>query len=159
MNRILTMLAGGACAGVLAGLAVPAHAAPEITLTRFECGTPQAPIAVNQRFSDTYAYGDLKLQLVPSCYLVKHGDEYLLWDTGHAMTMPNVAPKVSLLDLLAQIAIQARADQICWHQPLSRRSHRPGQLVSKGDAADRKGRLGCHHQSEAGRRRKLQAVR
>ena len=53
MNRILTMLAGGACAGALAGLAVPAHAAPEITLTRFECGTPQAPIAVNQRFSDS----------------------------------------------------------------------------------------------------------
>ena len=72
MNRILTMLAGGACAGVLAGLAEPAHAAPEITLTRFDCGTPQPPIAVNQRFSDTYAFGDLKLQFVYSCYLVKH---------------------------------------------------------------------------------------
>jgi len=107
MNRILTMLAGGAYAGVLAGLAAPAHAAPEITLTRFECGTPQAPVAVNQRFSDTYAYGDLKLQFVYSCYLVKHGDEYLLWDTGHAMTMPNVGPKVSLVDLLAQIAIKS----------------------------------------------------
>jgi N-acyl homoserine lactone hydrolase len=106
MNRILTMLAGGACAGALAGLAAPAHAAPEITLTRFECGTPQAPIAVNQRFSDTYAYGDLKLQFVYSCYLIKHDDEYLLWDTGHAMTMPNVAPKVSLVDLLAQIALK-----------------------------------------------------
>jgi len=68
MNRILTMLAGGACAGVLAGLAEPAHAAPEITLTRFDCGTPQPPIAVNQRFSDTYAFGDLKLQFVYSCY-------------------------------------------------------------------------------------------
>jgi N-acyl homoserine lactone hydrolase len=88
MNRILTMLVGVACAGVLASFAAPGHAAPEITLTRFECGTPQAPVAVNQRFSDTYAYGDLKLQFVYSCYLVKHGDEYLLWDTGHAMTMP-----------------------------------------------------------------------
>ena len=106
MNRILTMLVGVACSGVLASFAAPSHAAPEITLTRFECGTPQAPIAVNQRFSDTYAYGDLKLQFVYSCYLVKHGDEYLLWDTGHAMTMPNVAPKVSLVDLLAQIAIK-----------------------------------------------------
>jgi N-acyl homoserine lactone hydrolase len=95
MNRILTMLAGGVCAGVLASLAVPARAAPEITLTRFECGTPQAPVD-----------GDLKLQFVYSCYLVKHGDEYLLWDTGHAMTMPNVAPKVSLVDQLAQIAIK-----------------------------------------------------
>jgi glyoxylase-like metal-dependent hydrolase (beta-lactamase superfamily II) len=106
MNRILTMLAGGACAGVLVGFAAPAHAAPEITLTRFECGTPQAPVAVNQRFSDTYAYGDLKLQFVYSCYVIKHGDDYLLWDTGHAMTTPNVAPKVSLVDLLAQIAIK-----------------------------------------------------
>ena len=54
---------------------------------------------------------------------------------------------------------QARADQICRHQPLSRRSHRPGQLLSEGDAADWQGRLGCHHQPEAGRRRELQAVR
>jgi N-acyl homoserine lactone hydrolase len=106
MKRILTMLAAGACAGVLAGLVEPAAAAVDMSLTRFECGTPQAPTAVNQRFSDTYAYGDLKLQLVFSCYLVKHGDQYLLWDTGHAMTMPNVAPKVSLIDLLAKINLK-----------------------------------------------------
>src|SRR5580765_9000592 len=104
MNRTLTILAIGA--GLCAGPAAPAQAAPEMSLTRLDCGTPQAPTPVNQRFSDTYAYGDLKLQFVYSCYLVKHGDEYLLWDTGHAMTMPNVAPKVSLLDLLAQIAIK-----------------------------------------------------
>ena len=59
---------------------------------------PAAPTAVNQRFSDTYAYGDLKLQFVFSCYLIKHGDEYILWDVGHAITTPNVAPKVSLVD-------------------------------------------------------------
>ena len=106
MKRILTMLAAGACAGALAGFVEPARAAVDMSLTRFECGTPQAPTAVNQRFSDTYAYGDLKLQLVFSCYLVKHGDQYLLWDTGHAMTMPNVAPKVSLVDLLAKINLK-----------------------------------------------------
>jgi len=77
-----------------------------MSLTRFECGTPQAPTAVNQRFSDTYSYGDLKVQFVFSCYLVKHGDDYLLWDTGHAMTTPNVAPKVSLVDLLAKIDLK-----------------------------------------------------
>jgi N-acyl homoserine lactone hydrolase len=104
MNRILSILAAGACA--LTALAAPAQAAPDIALTRFECGTPQAPVAVNERFSDTYAYGDLKLQFVFSCYLVKHGDEYLLWDTGHAMTAPNVAPKVSLVDLLAKINLK-----------------------------------------------------
>lgn len=72
-----------------------------MSLARLDCGTPNPPTAVNQRFSDTWAHGDLKVQLVYSCYLVKHGDDYLLWDTGHAMTTPNVAPKVSLVDQLA----------------------------------------------------------
>jgi N-acyl homoserine lactone hydrolase len=110
LNRLLTIAAVGVCTVLFADLAAPAHAAPDMSLTRLDCGTPQAPTAVNQRFSDTYAYGDLKLQLVYSCYLIKHGDEYLLWDTGHAMTMPNVAPKVSLVDLLAKIDL--KPDQI-----------------------------------------------
>jgi len=104
MNRTLAILAFGA--GVFAELAAPAQAAPDVSLTRFDCGTSQAPTPVNQRFSDTYAYGDLKLQFVFSCYLVKHGDDYLLWDTGHAMTAPNVAPKVSVVDLLAKIDVK-----------------------------------------------------
>src|SRR5438132_13437086 len=107
MNRTLTLLAVGA--GLFASLAAPAQAAPEVSLARFDCGTPQAPTAVNQRFSDIYAYGDLKLQFVYSCYLIKHGDDYLLWDTGHAMTPPNVAPKVSIVDQLEKIG--GKADQ------------------------------------------------
>ncbi len=101
MNRTLTMLAAGA----LAGLAFPALAA-DVTLTRLDCGTPQAPVPVNQRFSDTYAYGDLKLQFVYSCYIIKHDGDYLLWDTGHAMTTPKVAPKVSIVDQLAKLNIK-----------------------------------------------------
>jgi N-acyl homoserine lactone hydrolase len=108
MNRKLTILAFGA--SLFAGLAAPALAAPEVSLARFDCGTPQAPTAVNQRFSDTFAYGDLKVQFVFSCYLIKHDDEYMLWDTGHAMTAPNVAPKVSLVDYLAKIDV--KPDQI-----------------------------------------------
>jgi glyoxylase-like metal-dependent hydrolase (beta-lactamase superfamily II) len=104
MNRILAILA--ASAGLFAGLAAHAQTASDLSLARFDCGTPQAPTAVNQRFSDTFAYGDLKLQFVFSCYLIKHGDDYLLWDTGHAMTAPNVAPKVSLVDLLAKIDVK-----------------------------------------------------
>src|SRR3954469_21383915 len=106
MPRIFTLLSGGACAGVLVGLLVSAQAATDVSLTRVDCAPPAAPTAVNERFSDTYAYGDLKLQLVYSCYLIKHGDEYLLWDTGHSMTIPNVAPKVSLVDLLGQINLK-----------------------------------------------------
>src|SRR6201994_2858544 len=103
MNRTLTMLV--VSASLFAGLATSVQAA-DVSLARFDCGTPQAPTAVNERFSDTYAYGDLKLQFVYSCYLIKHGDDYMLWDTGHAMTAPNVAPKVSLVDQLAKIDVK-----------------------------------------------------
>jgi len=72
VNWILSTIA--VCASAAA---TPALAAEDMSLTRLQdCGTPQAPTAVNQRFSDTYAYGDLKLQFVYSCYLVKHGDDY-----------------------------------------------------------------------------------
>src|ERR1700749_4772900 len=80
--------------------------AADMSLPRIDCGTPQAPTLVNHRFSDTYSYGYLKLQFVYSCYLIKHDDQYLLWDTGHAMTTPNVAPKVSIVDQLSQISVK-----------------------------------------------------
>src|SRR5262249_31340248 len=104
------MLAAGACAAALTTVEPPAWAAADMALTRLDCGTPQAPIAVNQRFSDISAYPELSLQFVYSCYLVKHGDDYLLWDTGHAMTAPNVAPKVSIVDQLAKLNL--RPEQI-----------------------------------------------
>jgi len=105
MQRILTLLAAGAFFCALVSLPTPSQAA-DLSLTRLDCGTPQPPTLVNQRFSDTFNYGDLKLQFVYSCYLIKHDNEYLLWDTGHAMTTPNVAPKVSLVDQLAQINVK-----------------------------------------------------
>ncbi|MEA2941730.1 MAG: N-acyl homoserine lactone hydrolase, partial [Bradyrhizobium sp.] len=71
MKRLLAIVAAGVCANALAGFAARAQTTPEVTLTRFaDCGTPQAPTAVNQRFSDTFAYGDLKVQFVFSCYLI-----------------------------------------------------------------------------------------
>src|SRR5215213_3540505 len=100
-----TLLLAGICAAAL--VAQPALAqAPEMSLTRLDCGTPAAPTVVNQRFSDTYAYGDLKVQFVFSCYLIKHDGDYLLWDTGHAMTAPNVATKVSIVDQLAKLDVK-----------------------------------------------------
>jgi glyoxylase-like metal-dependent hydrolase (beta-lactamase superfamily II) len=101
-----TLLLAGLCAGLFA-LETPARAAADVSLMRLaDCGTPQAPTSVNERFSDTFSYGDLKLQFVYSCYLIKHGDQYLLWDTGHSMTAPNVAPKVSIVDQLDKIGVK-----------------------------------------------------
>ncbi len=104
MTRKLSMLAAGA--GLFVGLAMPAQAADVSLLRMADCGTSPPPTVVNQRFSDTYAYGDQKIQFVFSCYLIKHGDEYMMWDTGHAMTAPNVAPKVSLVDQLAKVNVK-----------------------------------------------------
>jgi glyoxylase-like metal-dependent hydrolase (beta-lactamase superfamily II) len=106
MQRFLKLLAIGACANALVGLSASAQMAPEITLTRLDCGTPQAPTEVNLRFSDIYAYGDKKVQFVFSCYLIKHGDDYMVWDTGHATNAPNVAPKTPLVNLLAQLKLK-----------------------------------------------------
>jgi N-acyl homoserine lactone hydrolase len=100
MNRTLTMLA--LSASLFAGLATSAQAAPDVSIARLDCGTNPDPFVVNERFSDTYAFPGLSVQFVFSCYIIKHGDEYLLWDTGHAMTMPKVGPKVSLVDQLAK---------------------------------------------------------
>ncbi len=106
MPRIWAVITVCIAAGACVGLEASAQAAPDMALMRLDCGTPQPPVAVNERFSDTYTLGDLKLQFVYSCYLIKHGDEYLLWDTGHAMTTPNLAPKVSLVDQLAKIELK-----------------------------------------------------
>jgi glyoxylase-like metal-dependent hydrolase (beta-lactamase superfamily II) len=126
MNRTIAILAVGA--SLFVGLAAHAQPAPELSLARFDCGTPQAATAVNQRFSDTFAYGDLKLQFVFSCYLIKHGDDYMLWDTGHAMTAPNVAPKVSLVDLLAKIDV--KPDQIKYVGISHYHADHTGQIAS-----------------------------
>jgi N-acyl homoserine lactone hydrolase len=106
MNRMLTTLALGA--GLLASpcLSLAATEAANVSMVRLDCGTSPPPVVVNERFSDTYAFPGLKLTFVFSCYLIKHGDEYMLWDTGHAMTMPNVAPKVSIVDQLAKIDVK-----------------------------------------------------
>jgi glyoxylase-like metal-dependent hydrolase (beta-lactamase superfamily II) len=58
------------------------------------------------RFNDTWAFTDKKLTFTFSCYLIKRGDDYFLWDTGHAMTAGAPAPKVSIVDQLAQINVK-----------------------------------------------------
>ncbi len=98
-----------ACAPLPASQTPPTPATgPEVTLSRLECGTS----VTNDvgRFSDTYAMDGVKIPFVFSCYLIRHGNDYLLWDSGHAMSAGAPAPKVSLVDQLAQAGI--RPEQI-----------------------------------------------
>src|SRR5882672_6558457 len=105
MLKATIMFAVGLCANVLIGLPAMAQAPAEVTLTRIDCGTGASPTAVGQRFTDTFAYKDLKLTFTFSCYLIKHGDEYMVWDPGFAPgTNPN-APKVGIVDRLKELKV------------------------------------------------------
>ncbi len=53
--------------------------APPIKLWRLDCGTIDVRLS---NYSDTGLYEGRYRTLVASCYLIKHGDRYLLWDTG-----------------------------------------------------------------------------
>jgi hypothetical protein len=72
MQRILSLLALGVCANALVSLSASAQAAPqvapEVTLTRLDCGSSATPTDAGPRFSDTYAYDGVKVQLVFSCF-------------------------------------------------------------------------------------------
>ena len=54
---------------------------PELELWRLDCGQIDFT-DFNAFFSDTSEYPAGPKRLVGSCYLIRHGDQYLLWDTG-----------------------------------------------------------------------------
>ena len=91
-------------ATALLGLCGAAHAA-DVALARLDCGGPREPVSV-AAFSDTFEHENRKIALTYSCYLVRNGDRYLLWDTGNALDGSDAAPTVSLVDQLARIGVK-----------------------------------------------------
>ena len=69
-------------ATLLAGLGMPAAAQtePDIEMWRLDCGTIE--LSDTAPFSDTHLYDGEARILADSCYLIRNGDRYLLWDTG-----------------------------------------------------------------------------
>jgi N-acyl homoserine lactone hydrolase len=104
MKRLFATLTLGVCAATIAR-PTSAQTPPEVTLTRLQCGTNPAPATIDGRFSDTWAFNGLKVQTTFSCYLIKHGDEYMVWDTGNPVGAAATAPKTPLVDLLAQLKV------------------------------------------------------
>jgi len=93
------------CVNVLIGPPAMAQAPAEVALTRIDCGTGATPTDVGQRFTDTFAYKDLKLTFTFSCYLIKHGNDYMVWDTGFAPGGSPNAPKVGIMDRLKEVNV------------------------------------------------------
>lgn len=59
---------------------VPAAPQPELALWRLDCG--EIHVADLDTFSDAFLYEGQEKTLTDSCYLIRHGERYLLWDTG-----------------------------------------------------------------------------
>jgi N-acyl homoserine lactone hydrolase len=102
MLRVLSLFVV-LCASVLIGLAAFAQAPADVTLTRIDCGTPRPTDA--ERFTDTFAYKDLKVTFTFSCYLIKHGGEYMVWDTGYTPGSNPNAPTVGIVDRLKELKV------------------------------------------------------
>ena len=106
-----------ALAALLPGLLVPdrAEAAdrPALEMWRMDCGTIE--IGNLDDYSDTFAYPGRSMTFTDSCYLVRNGDRYLLWDTGLPKTLEGteeesgtdrMSLKASIVRQLAQLGIE-----------------------------------------------------
>lgn len=115
----LVLLAAAAVAGWPARAEDGPTAAVTVTakghadrMWRLDCGDiAMGDIAM---FSDTALYDGQKRQLVVSCYLIKHGETYMLWDAGFPRMLmeqkAGAAPqpftlKTTIADQLARIGV------------------------------------------------------
>lgn len=91
-----------AAALALTGASEPA---PEVTLTRLDCGGMTAPQSL-AGFIDTRAHPGLEKQLVASCYLIRHGNDLMIWDTGLSESGGGWDKGTPLVDQLRQLGIE-----------------------------------------------------
>ena len=123
MKRLLVGLIAAAIGST--GPAQPQQASLE--LWRLDCGE----FVIKQYgafFSDTFRYPAGPKQIASSCYLIRNGERYMLWDTGVSdaligSPLENQAQKISLnrsiIDQLAQIGVKPQQVEIVgishWH--------------------------------------------
>jgi glyoxylase-like metal-dependent hydrolase (beta-lactamase superfamily II) len=77
VGRIRTLVA--TLAAALTSSAASAAEGPPLSLWRLDCGRVGVPDI--GFLSDTFAFSGPK-EVAVSCYLIRHGDRYLLWDAG-----------------------------------------------------------------------------
>lgn len=67
----------GAC---LLAAPTAAQETPDLEMWRLDCGSIE--LSDTAPFSDAHLYDGEKRSMTDSCYLIRHGKQYLLWDTG-----------------------------------------------------------------------------
>lgn len=122
MKRLMLALTAGLLTAPPAmaqpAAATPAAAPAELSLWRLDCGA--LSIAnYGAFFNDAYQYPAGSKDVVASCYLIRHGNRYMLWDAGlpdalvgHPQAVPGMQMRMqrSLVDQLRQLNI--RPEQI-----------------------------------------------
>ena len=124
LRRMLAFCAAPALAATcLAGAAAGRSAVPpqpaggaDVRIWRLDCGAGSVPAAF---FSDTFSTDDKRsVAGVVSCYLVRHGTDYLLWDAGlsRSFAAGNPAPPVpgfrlgpTMVEQLGRFGVQPEA--------------------------------------------------
>lgn len=111
-------LLGFALACLSLGVAPALAQTPQLQLWRLDCG--EIRVTDLDVFSDTFLYAGRRKTLTDSCYLIRHGDRYLLWDTGLPGELAGGAPggqgpfrfalRTRIRDQLARIGV--RPEQI-----------------------------------------------
>lgn len=110
-RRALTIALGWLA---LTGMQAPQTPPAELALWRLDCGEV-AFVDYNAFFSDTSEYAPGPKRLVGSCYLIRHGDQYMLWDTGLPGALvgdPAQTPQLTatlrtrIVDQLARIGVR-----------------------------------------------------
>jgi len=114
LKRALGIALGwAALSGMQAPPAAPAAPA-ELQMWRLDCGDFTFT-DYNSFFSDTSEYPSGPKRLVGSCYLIRHGDQYMLWDTGipagvvgHPIETPQIHATLrsTIVDQLARIDVR-----------------------------------------------------
>ncbi|WP_296950558.1 N-acyl homoserine lactonase family protein [uncultured Massilia sp.] len=78
MKRILSSLAAAILS--FAAMGAASAATPDVRMYRLDCG--HMTLGDKSMLSDEGLYKGQSYDIVMSCYLIKHGDDWLLWDAG-----------------------------------------------------------------------------
>ncbi len=93
-----------------------AKAVPDLEMWRLACG--DITLADGGIFSDTHLFDGQPKALTGSCYLIRHGKDYLLWDAGLPKTLVgkptsdhgvSLSLERSIVDQIAQIGVDPKA--------------------------------------------------
>jgi N-acyl homoserine lactone hydrolase len=119
MNKLIFAAALAATvltAGSLGAKDAPSAAPRDMDMWRLECG--DIHLADGAIFSDAHLFDGQPRGLAGSCYLIRHGKDYLLWDAGLPKSLigaptsdhgVSLSLKRSIVDQLAEIGVDPKA--------------------------------------------------